>query len=127
MTLKEKLELLWKYLLLAVIVFGLVQIGNNRKSRMWSHDFSGHPGSKMMWFGDEDHDFGDMDVDVEIEKLIDGDSTITVIINGETMTLDDMKKLEKPDRNVYIKKMRHHRGDKDRKVKIIKKKMIDKD
>jgi len=124
MTLKEKLELLWKYLLLAVIVFGLVQIGNNRKSRMWSHDFSGQHGSKMMWFGDEDHDFGDIDIDVEIEELMDGDSSITVIINGETMNLDDLKKL---DRNVYIKKMRHHSGDKDRKVKIIKKKMIDKD
>ncbi len=123
MTLKEKLELLWKYLLLAVIVFGLAQLGRTHKSRLMYHDFQGKHGNKMMWYGDLDHDADEMNVDVMIEKLVDGDSTIKVIINGETM---DLKDLEEIDENVFIKKMVGEHNGKKHEVKIIKKKMIDK-
>ncbi|MBT4035649.1 MAG: hypothetical protein HOB84_13565 [Candidatus Marinimicrobia bacterium] len=123
MTLKEKLELLWKYLLLAVIVFGLAQIGRTHHPGMMKHNFSGAHGDKMMWFGDDDCDFGDMDVDVEIEKFGEGDSSIKIIINGETMGLDDLEKLGD---NIFIKKMKHDGGGKEHKVKIIKKKKSDK-
>ncbi len=122
MTLKEKLELLWKYLLLAVIVYGLFQLGTKHHSCKMDHGFSAKSGHDMMWFGKDDHDMGDMEVDVLIEKLVDGDSTIQVIINGETMNLKD---LEEIDENVYIKKMIGTHKGKEHKVKIIKKKMID--
>ena len=123
MTLKEKLELLWKYLLLVVIVYGLAQIGNVRHGGMMTHDFPRVHGERMMWFDDDDCDEEEMNVEVEIEKLAGGDSTITVIINGETMDLDDLDKLGE---NVFIKKMRHDGDRKERKVKIIKKTMSDK-
>ncbi|MBC8376270.1 MAG: hypothetical protein H8E26_09495 [FCB group bacterium] len=123
MTLKEKLELLWKYLFLAVIVFALVQIGRTHKSRVMHHDFQGKHGSKMMWYSDEDCDTDEMKVDVEIEKFAGGDSVIKVIINGETMDLEDLEKL---DENVFIKKMKHDGSSKERKVKIIKKVISDK-
>ena len=123
MTLKEKLELLWKYLLLAVIVYGLAQVGTKHHSRMMRDDCSYKSGHDMMWFSEDDVDMGDMDVDVMIERLVDGDSTIKVIINGETM---DLKDLEEIDENVFIKKMVGEHNGKEHKVKIIKKKMIDK-
>jgi|SaaInlV_120m_DNA_4_1040238.scaffolds.fasta_scaffold03659_2 hypothetical protein len=123
MTLKEKLELLWKYLLLAVIVFGLAQIGRTHHPRMIDYDCSSKSGHDMMWFGGGgDHDFGEMDVDVEIMKMGDGDSTITVIVNGKSMSLDDLKEL---DENVFIKKIKHDGSRKEHKVKIIKKKISD--
>jgi len=119
MTLKEKLELLWKYLLLVVIVFGLVQMGKNRPPRMMLKDFSGHHGEKMMWFNHDDDDMEDMDIDVEVMKLEDGDSTIKIIINGKTIDLED---LEEAEGNVYIKKMK---GSGEHKVKIIKKRIME--
>jgi len=123
MTLKEKLELLWKYLLLAVIVYGLAQISTKHHSNMMGDKCSYKSGHEMMWFGDGDHDFDDMDVEVMIEKLDDGDSTVQIIINGETMNLKDLEKL---DENVFVKKMGDDHKGKEHKVKIIKKKMIDK-
>ena len=123
MTLKEKLDLLWKYLLLGVIVFGLFQIGNQHRSKKYNHDFQGVHGQKMMWFGDEDGDTQEMNLDVEIEKLANGDSSIVLIINGETMNLDDLEEL---DENVLIKRIKHDGGGKEHKVKIIKKKISDK-
>ena len=122
MTLKEKLELLWKYLLLAIIVFGLAQIGRKHHSMKMDYDCSPQGGEEMMWIGKGDHDFGDMEVDVMIEKLVDGDSTIQVIINGKTMDLKDLEEIED---NVYIKKMTGKHKGKEHKVKIIKKKMSD--
>ena len=120
MTLKEKLELIWKYLLLVVIVFGLAQLGRTHKSKGMHHDYQGKHGNKMMWYSDEDSDTDEMNVKVEVEKFADGDSTIKVIINGETM---DLKDLEEIDEKVFIKKMGGDHKGKERKVKIIKKTM----
>ncbi|MCF7825252.1 MAG: hypothetical protein K9N29_01255 [Candidatus Marinimicrobia bacterium] len=119
MTLKEKLELLWKYLLLVVIVFGLVQMGKNRPPRMMSKDCSGPHGEKMMWFNHGDDDMKDMDFDVEVMELEDGDTTVKIIINGKTIDLEDMEAAEGA---VFIKKMK---GPGDHKVKIIKKRIME--
>lgn len=119
MTTKEKLELLWKYLLLAVIVFAIAQLGRSHSGMKYKHDFKKGYDHSMMWYSDEDCDSKEMMVDVEIEKFEDGDSTIKVIINGETMTLDDLEKL---DENVYMKKMKHGKAGKEKQIKIIKKK-----
>lgn len=76
-----------------------------------------------MWYSDENCDTDKMNVDVEIEKFADGDSVIKVIINGETMDLDDLEQL---DENIFIKKIKHDGGGKEHKVKVIKKKMSNK-
>lgn len=123
MTLKEKLELLWKYLLLAVIVFGLVQMTPKHHASMLGAECSHKSGYDMKWFGKGNHDFEDMDIEVMIEKLTDGDSTIKVIVNGETMDLDHLEDL---DDNIFIKKMKSSGDGKEHGVKIIKKKVIEK-
>ena len=93
MNLSEKLNLLWKYLLLLVVVWGVYSHTQNR-----GHSSSGHGGmggrhammmmgghGDMTWFGD-----GDM-MDVRIEKkIVDGDTTIIAIVDGEEIELDNM-------------------------------------
>ena len=122
MTLKEKLELLWKYLLLAVIVFGLFQLGNTRHARVMNHDYSGIPGHGSVWIGDEDCELESMDVNVEIEKLAHGDSAIQVIVNGETL---DIKDFDQAGEHVYIKKMKGSGEHKEHKIKVIRKMIED--
>mgnify|MGYP006928215014 FL=1 len=124
MTLKEKLELLWKYLLLAVLVYAVAQMGNCHRSGMIACG-SGQSGHDMMWFGD-DGDMEDMDIDVNIESFGEGDSSIQVIINGETVDLKDMEKMGK---NIFVKKMHgsdEHEQHEKKNIKIIKKKITDK-
>ncbi len=119
MTLKEKLELLWKYLLLAVLVYAVAQMGNCHRSGMTACG-SGQSGHDMMWFGND----GDMDIDVE--SFGEGDSSIQVIINGETVDLKDMEKMGK---NIFVKKMHgsdEHKQHEKKNIKIIKKKITDK-
>ena len=70
MNLKEKLDLLWKYLLLAVLVFGVIMFVT-RRDTCWitdSHDFHGKPHS--------------MDVRVE-KKIVNGDTTTVIWVGGE--------------------------------------------
>jgi len=120
MTTKEKLELLWKYLFLIVLVFGISQLGKAHHPKMFKSDCGGSRGHDMMWFSDDDCDFKDMNIDVEIEKFGDGDSTVQIIINGETM---DLEEFEGKEGNVFIKKMKHPGKSGDRHMKIIKKKI----
>ncbi len=123
MTLKEKLDLLWKYLLLAVLIYGFAQIGRPHGFRMMNHHSNMGNEHGMMWFGDDENcDYKDMTVDVEIEKLDDGDSTIKVIVNGETI---DLKDFDMKGENVFIKKMKG--SGKEKRIKIIKKEMKDHD
>jgi len=125
MTLKEKLDLLWKYLLLAVLVYGIAQVGTCHRTGMMNQN-CGPDGHGMMWFDDDD-DYDDMDIDVNIEKFGDGDSSIQVIINGETI---DMKDMEKVGKTVFIKKMHgsaEHEKSGKKSVKMIKKKIISDD
>ncbi len=64
---KEKLELLWKYLLLLVLAIGVF--------RFTSNDYKDHD---VMLFGDED-----LAMDVEVEKnIVNGDTVMSVMVNG---------------------------------------------
>ena len=118
MTTKEKLDLLWKYLLLIVLAYGFSQMGSHK--RHFSHYAKdAAPHGKAFWF----HDGMDkhMDVDVQIEKLDSGDSTIVVKINGEEIDMQgmDLQELENLDADVMVKKMKSGKGE-TRQIKIIK-------
>ncbi|MBA7637736.1 MAG: hypothetical protein GH143_02490 [Calditrichaeota bacterium] len=70
MNLKEKLDLLWKYLLLALLVSVVIMIVT-RPGTCWvtdTHDFYGKPHS--------------MNVKVE-KKVVNGDTTTVVWVGGE--------------------------------------------
>jgi len=128
MTLKEKLDLLWKYLLLIVLVYGFAQIGRSHSARFFKSGVSmGMPHHEMMWKSGDCDMPGMKNVEVHIEKHGDGDSTMIVTINGEEVDIDDVdiSKFEKGDGKVFIKKI--IRGDDmDRKKMIkMKKEMIE--
>ena len=73
---KEKLELLWKYLLLLVLAIGVF--------RFTSNDYKDHD---VMLFGDED-----LVMDVEVEKnIVNGDTVMTVMVNGKEVDADEFK------------------------------------
>ena len=73
---KEKLELLWKYLLLLVLAVGVF--------RFTSNDYKDHD---VMLFGDED-----LAMDIEVDKnIINGDTVMTVIVNGKEVDADEFK------------------------------------
>ena len=80
MDLKDKLDLLWKYLLLAVVIFGIVMLAQ-RPTLRWApcaYDYDGrhHAG---IGHGDMDHA-----AQVKVEKkIIDSDTTVVVWVNGE--------------------------------------------
>jgi len=82
MTIKEKLELLWKYLLLAVLVYGFFELGHHQPFGPWPHPKMHGPMHQMKWISDDDLDLDDMDVDVQVQKSAAGDSIFTVTING---------------------------------------------
>ena len=78
MTIKEKLDMLWKYLALAVVAAGLILFSNMHLEEDDDHIFIGtHEG---------DHtsaSFGKT-MDVRVEKeVIDGDTTLNVTVNGK--------------------------------------------
>ena len=93
MNLSEKLNLLWKYLLLLVIVWGVY--GHTKNSH---HSFRGHGNMQgmhemkmmgghggMKWSG-----HGYM-TNVRIEKkIVDGDTTLIAFVNGEEIEVDKM-------------------------------------
>lgn len=86
MNLKEKLDLLWKYLFLAVLVFGIIMIVPRPRMR-WvtaSHDFYGKPQG--------------MDVRVE-KKVVDGDTTTLVWVDGEK--IEDMDEFIEGDVHIF--------------------------
>ena len=125
MTMKEKLEALWKYLLLMVLVYGFYQIGRPHPPMFFDHDLAGSSEHGLMWISDDDDDLDEMMINVEVEKHADGDSTIVVTINGETVDLEDidLKMLEHDDGQVFIKKIKLPKQAGERQVKIIKKKL----
>ncbi|NQV15754.1 hypothetical protein HQ531_09890 [bacterium] len=123
MTTKEKLDLLWKYLLLIVLVYGFANIGRSHAQRVHMNDCDRSSHHGMMGYGSDDCDFEDMDINVDVENLIDGDSTLIITINGETM---DIKDFETKHGNVFMKKMKGHGRGAEKRIKIIKKE-LDKD
>ena len=89
MTTKEKLELLWKYLLLLVIAVSLFRFsGKPHFTKMGKH-FK-HGKHSMSFHKDYDNN-----IDVRVEKeIINGDTIMSVIINGEPV---DASKFEEID------------------------------
>jgi len=129
MNTKEKLELLWKYLFLAVIAVGIFRFTcrNNCSMMMGHHGRSA--GHDMLFIGDDNHA---MDVKVE-KEIVDGDTLVKMWINGEEVDAEehDMKggrfKWKSKDRNVMVIDIDdiHDGNSKNENVKkIIKKKII---
>jgi hypothetical protein len=118
MTTKDKLDLLWKYLLLIVLAYGFYQMGCNRSP--FYHHSSSVPGHEKMIWTHEGMD-ANMDIDVQVERFEDGDSSIVIKVNGEVIDLSgmDLEQLEDLDSKVFIKKMQGKNGAK-RQIKIIK-------
>ena len=82
MTTKEKLEILWKYLALAVLaVLGFLLLGDNQLSKnLESGDF--------IFIGNDENDFHSNSnrMDVQVEKeIINGDTLMKVEVNGKTI------------------------------------------
>ena len=93
MNLSEKLNLLWKYLLLLVLAWGVYSHTQNRHHFSRGHGnmqgmhgmnmMSGH--GNMIWHGDGDK----MHAFIE-KKIVDGDTIITAIINFEEIEVEKM-------------------------------------
>ena len=89
MNLKEKLDLLWKYLFLAVVVFGVIMIVTRPRMR-WvteSHGFYWEPHG--------------MDIRVE-KKVVDGDTTTVVWVDGEK--IEDVDEFIEGDVHIFRSK-----------------------
>ncbi|MCF7822849.1 MAG: hypothetical protein K9N35_01610 [Candidatus Marinimicrobia bacterium] len=132
MTNKEKLDLLWKYLLLVVLVYGFAQIGRNHGPGLMMPKPVGMPGHEMMWMTDDDGllDMSGMNnIEVVIEKTGDGDSTIVVTVNGKEVDAEDfdIKTIESGDGHIFIKKYKGDGKSGDGKLKIIHKQETIKD
>lgn len=139
MTLKEKLDLLWKYLLLAVLVYGFVTLGKTHSMKHCGPGMGmGRSHHGMMFMGDKacmPGMSGMKNVEVRIEKMDDGDSTMVVTVNGEVVDLDgvdwkslhgiediDIEHLEDIDAQVFVKKMKKD-GKPHKRIKVMKKKV----
>ena len=77
MNTKEKLELLWKYLLLLVIAVCLFRFSGKPHFKMMEKHFN-HGKHEMSFYGDDDHE---IDVWVD-QEIVDGDTIMKVIVNG---------------------------------------------
>jgi len=89
MNTKDKLELLWKYLLLLIIAISLFRFSGKPHIKMMGKHFE--PGKHKMFFFKN----GENKIDVRIEKeIINGDTIMSVKINGEPV---DASKFEEID------------------------------
>jgi len=111
MNLKEKLDLLWKYLLLALLVAVVVMIAT-RPCKHWasaSHGFYGEPRG--------------MDVRVE-KKIVNGDTTTVVWVGGEK--IEDVDEFLEGDTHIFktkdgdVLKLNLDRSKKMKKIRIEK-------
>jgi hypothetical protein len=141
MNTKEKLELLWKYLFLAVVVVGIFRFTSQHDVSMapMVAEHFGHQGKhEMVFFGDDDGIFvgDDHEMDVKIKKeIVDGNTIMKVLVNGEEMSVDDYdikdRKFNwksKDGKIIVIDIDDDHNGDhKEKDVTIIKKKIIVRD
>ena len=132
MSTKEKLELLWKYLFLAVIAVGIFRFTSRNNCSMMMGHHGRSAGHDMLFIGDDNHA---MDVKVE-KEIVDGDTLVKMWINGEEVDAEehDMKdgsfKWKSKDGNVMVIDVDDihdgtHKKEKHRKV--IKKKIVIKD
>ena len=87
MELKDKLNLLWKYLLLALLAY--VLISHHCRSK-YSHG-KGH-NKYGCAYSKGGHDFSSHGENVEVEVIIDnGDTTVVVIIDGKKLSDEEAK------------------------------------
>ena len=136
MNTKEKLELLWKYLILLVVAIGVIRFTNGPHSAKLHFAHEGD--RKMVFLGKDDGIFvGDdhkMDVKVE-QEIVNGDTIMKVMINGEEVDAEeyDMKggsfKWKSKDGNVMVIDIDddHNEDHKEKDVRIIKKKIVIRD
>ena len=95
MNTKEKLELLWKYLFLAIVAVGIFRFtGRHDVSMvpMVAENFRHEGKHEMVFFGNNDGIFvgDDHKMDVKIkQEIVDGDTIMKVTVNGEEVNADD--------------------------------------
>ena len=132
MSTKEKLELLWKYLFLAVIAVGIFRFTSRNNCSMMMGHHGRSAGHDMLFIGDDNHA---MDVKVE-KEIVDGDTLVKMWINGEEVDAEehDMKdgsfKWKSKDGNVMVIDVDDiHDGThkKEKHKNVIKKKIVIKD
>jgi len=123
MTTKEKLEILWKYLLLLVIAISLFRFSEKPYFKMMGKHFE-HGRHGMFFHEDDAHK-----IDVRVEKeIINGDTIMSVIINGEPV---DTSKFEEIDGKLKwvsedgeVVEIDIDEGHREKDVRIIKKKIL---
>ncbi len=120
MDLKDKLNLAWKYLLLAVIVIALFTIGR-RHGGCRDHGQQGHAWKqgKGYCYMAGSHTGMDMMSAIKVEKMItNGDTTLVVWVNGEKVDDPEAFLLKHGDDSKHSKMMWKSRDGK-RKIKKI--------
>ena len=130
MNTKEKLELLWKYLLLRVIAVCLFRFSGKPHFKMMEKHFN-HGKHEMSFYGDDDHE---IDVWVD-QEIVDGDTIMKVIVNGEEVDAEeyDIKggsfEWKSKDGKIIVIDIDddHNEDHKEKEVRIIKKKIIIRD
>jgi homospermidine synthase len=127
MNTKEKLELLWKYLLLLVIAVCLFRFSGKPHFKMMGNDFN-HGKHEMFFYGNDDHE-----IDVRVDQeIVDGDTIMKVIVNGEEVDAEeyDMKggsfEWKSKDGKIMVIDIDddHNENHKEKEVRFIKKKII---
>ena len=93
MDLKDKLELLWKYLIL--LVFVIIAYSHLCRGKC-GHQGKGHPYSggykKGCWHQKSGHNFHPDAEDIQVEiKVENGDTTYAVTVNGEQLSDEDAR------------------------------------
>ena len=130
MNTKEKLELLWKYLLLLVIAVCLFRFSGKPHFKMMEKHFN-HGKHEMSFYGDDDHE---IDVWVD-QEIVDGDTIMKVIVNGEEVDAEeyDIKggsfEWRSKDGKIIVIDIDddHNKNHKEKDVRIIRKKIIIRD
>ena len=131
MNTKEKLELLWKYLFLAVVAAGIFRFTDRHHppSSFPLHLAGNHD---MLFIGDDDNE---LDVRVK-QDVVNGDTITKVIINGEEVDVSSFSKKEgklkwvSEDGEVIVIDIDDDydgKHKKDKNIRIIKKKIIMRD
>ena len=108
MSIKEKLDLLWKYLALIVIAILGLRFTENINSEFISNN------DDIVVFGDNVPTFNDNNLNVEVKKeIIDGDTVMNVMVNGKELdsfefnqSFDDVVSWKSKDGKKRILKMK---------------------
>lgn len=108
MSTKEKLDLLWKYLVLIVIAILGLRFTENINSEYISNN------DDIVVFGDNVPILDDNNLNVEVKKeIVDGDTVMNVIFNGKELdslefnqSFNDMVSWKSKDGKKWILKMK---------------------